>query len=440
MKNKINSGYKLWKESLRFIPGGNGLLSKRPERYASFQWPTYYESSRGIELTDLDGNRWFDFAQMGLGCAILGYNNTEVNNYVINSIRKGINTTLNCPEESLLAKQLLKFNKFATKVRFCRSGGEAMSIAVRIARSYSKSYKIAFSGYHGWHDWYLSTNLNGSKNLDNQLLPGLKPNGVPKQLKNTCFPFNFNNLNELKKIINTNKDLKIIVLEGARNGLISNEVSNYLNNLRLRNYIIIVDEITSGLRTSLSGAFKDAKLNPDIVVYGKALGNGFAINAIVGNNIMEECQETFISSSFHTERVGFAAALKTLEIIKREKLWKKLYKNGHHIIKNYKNLSRMYNIHLSVNNFFPLPSYSLNYRSDDAKIYQTYIIQEFLKFNILASTSLYLSLSHTSSKINFYLKNLEKIFTNLEKIISSKASKDNFLEIPVIDTGFKRLT
>ena len=88
MNKNISTGYKLWSESLKYIPGGNGLLSKRPERYASYKWPTYYETAKGIKLTDLDGETWFDFAQMGLGCAILGYNNSEINKAVFNCINK----------------------------------------------------------------------------------------------------------------------------------------------------------------------------------------------------------------------------------------------------------------------------------------------------------------------------------------------------------------
>ena len=323
----MNTGYKLWQKSLKVIPGGNGLLSKRPERYAGPKWPTYFQNANGITLTDLSGKNWMDFAQMGLGSSILGYNNKELNKYVYKYINKGINTTLNCPEEYYLAKLLVKLNPFAKLVRFSRTGGEAMSIAVRVARAKTNTSKVAFSGYHGWHDWYIASNLTDKNNLNDQLLPGLKTNGVPPKLKNTAFPFAFNSIQSLKKIIKNNPDLKIIVIEGARNEIINKDLSKYLNFLReKKKFIIIIDEITSGLRTSLSGAYKLSEITPNIVVYGKALGNGFAINAIVGDYTLDVSQDTFISSSFHTERVGFVAAIKTLEIIKREKLWLHLNK------------------------------------------------------------------------------------------------------------------
>jgi len=361
MKNNI--GYKLWLKSLKVIPGGNGLLSKRPERYAGKFWPTYFEKAKGIHIYDLSGKKWKDFSQMGLGCAPLGYNNIEINNYVIKFINKGINTTLNCPEEYLLAKKLIKLNPFARYVKFSRSGGEAMAMAIRIARANTNTSQLAFSGYHGWHDWYISSNIQNTNNLNEQLLPGLKTKGIPKELKDTAFPFNYNSVFNLKSILKKYPKIKIIVIEGARKSIISNEMASYLNYLKInKKFIIVVDEITSGLRTSCSGVYKKTKLIPNIVVFGKALGNGFAINAIVGDDTMDCAQETFISSSFHTERVGFVAALKTLEIIKREKLWLHLNKIGKKITKGINKISFNSKIKIDTNNFYPLPSFDFNYR------------------------------------------------------------------------------
>ena len=437
---KKNDGYKLWKKSLKIIPGGNGLLSKRPERYANEKWPTYFEKAKGITLVDLSGNSWKDFSHMGVGSAILGYNNKEVNQYVNKFINKGINTTLNCPEEYKLAKILISNNPFAKYVRFSRSGGEAMSIAVRIARAQSKKSELAFSGYHGWHDWYIASNLTNKKALNRHLLPGLKTKGVPSELKNTAFPFKYNSVSDLKKVLKSNPKIKIIIIEGARKNIINEEMASYLTKLQKeKSFIIIIDEITSGLRTSNAGAYKISKITPNIVVYGKALGNGFAINAIVGDDVMDQSQDTFISSSFHTERVGFVAAIKTLEIIKREKLWKHLNLMGKKLIKSLNNLANANDLCILTNDFRPLPSFELQYGKRNNE-YLTYFIQELLKERILGGNSIYLSMSHSDKEIDRYLKIVEKIFINLSKIVRSKTDHSNFLEIPIIDIGFKRLT
>mgnify|MGYP006416727805 FL=1 len=155
----VQKSHMLWNRSVAAIPGGNGLLSKRPDRYAPDIWPAYFEKCRGVEVVDLDGNRYIDMAQMALGSAILGYAHPELTDAVCEAARLGVNCTLNCPEEVMLAERLLELNPFAGGVRFARTGGEAMAVAIRIARAYSGRSKVAFSGYHGWSDWYIAANL-----------------------------------------------------------------------------------------------------------------------------------------------------------------------------------------------------------------------------------------------------------------------------------------
>ena len=134
-------------------------------------------------IWDLQGNKYIDMSFMGVGTNILGYSNQKINKSVFNAISKSNLSTLNCPEEVSLAEKLISIHPWADMVKFARTGGEANSIAIRIARSASKKDKVAFCGYHGWHDWYLSANLSNKKNLNNQLLPDLQIKGVPKSLK-----------------------------------------------------------------------------------------------------------------------------------------------------------------------------------------------------------------------------------------------------------------
>ena len=148
-----------WKKALKIIPGGNGLLSKRPERFLPDGWPIYFSKSKEAFIWDLNNKKYLDMTTMGIGTSVIGYNNSFINNFVKKKIDKGISTTLNCYEEYELAKELLKIDKFAEQVKFARGGGEAMSLAIRLARAKTKKIKIIFSGYHGWHDWYLAANL-----------------------------------------------------------------------------------------------------------------------------------------------------------------------------------------------------------------------------------------------------------------------------------------
>ena len=278
-----------------------------------------------------------------------------------------------------------------------------MSIAVRIARAKTNTSKIAFSGYHGWHDWYLSTNLQNKKNLNQHLISNLSTSGVPIELKKTVFPFKFNSVSQLKKILSNNKSIKIIVIEGARKEMVSAQMTKYLKSIQKKHKMLIIfDEITSGLRTSLAGIYKKIKFTPNIVVYGKALGNGFAINAIVGDECMKYAENSFISSSFHTERVGFVAALKTIEIIKKNKLWVHFDKLGKKITKSWNEIANQNDINILTNTFYPLPSFVFDH--PNASNYLTFVVQELIKFKILGAGSIYLSMSHTDKEVDFYLK------------------------------------
>ena len=198
---KMNSGQKLWKRAKKIIPGGNMLLSKRSEMFLPDLWPSYFSKAKGCHVWDLDGNKLIDMSIMGIGTNILGYGNSEVDKSVREVINNGNMSTLNCPEEVYLSERLIELHPWSDMVRLARTGGEANAIAIRIARAASGKDKIAFCGYHGWHDWYLSSNHNESNNLDNHLLPGLEPKGVPKALKESAFPFNYNRFDRISKII-----------------------------------------------------------------------------------------------------------------------------------------------------------------------------------------------------------------------------------------------
>src|SRR3989338_1096085 len=154
----MNSGSVLWNKAKKLIPGGNQLLSKRSEMFLPDQWPSYYKKAQGIEVWDLDDYHYFDMSIMGMGACVLGYAHPSVNEAVKKAVEMGSMCTLNCYEEVELAEKLIELHPWSQMVRFARTGGEACAIAVRIARAASQRDKIAFCGYHGWHDWYLSSN------------------------------------------------------------------------------------------------------------------------------------------------------------------------------------------------------------------------------------------------------------------------------------------
>ena len=166
-------------------------------------------------------------------------------------------STLNCPEEVALAEKLVEINPWAQMVRLARSGGEANSISIRIARAASGRDKVAICGYHGWHDWYLSANLGDDKNLAGHLLPGLDPAGVPKNLKGSVLPFSYKNMEELEQLFEKHPDIGVIKMEVSRN---KGPENNFLENVRAlatkKNAVLVFDECTSGFRQTFGGLHK----------------------------------------------------------------------------------------------------------------------------------------------------------------------------------------
>jgi glutamate-1-semialdehyde 2,1-aminomutase len=439
-KKKFYNGISLWGRAIRSIPGGNGLLSKRPDRYAPDIWPSYFSKCNGVIVEDLDGNSFIDMAQMSIGSSILGYANAELNLAVTNIIQDGINCTLNAPEEVYLAEKLIELNPFAAGVRFAKTGAEAMSIAIRIARASSQKDKVLFSGYHGWSDWYLATNIGNQNGLNSHLIPGLSTKGVPKGLANTAVPFNYNDVDHFESVVRDNPDAGVICIEGARYDFPSIEFLNAVSLIAKKyNMVIVSDEITSGWRLTDGGVYKVNGFNPDIVVYAKALGGGYPISAVLGSEkIMYSAQETFMSSTMWTERVGFVAALTTIDILTREQAWNKFINLGDRIGKGWLKLASKYGLDLSVSDFKPLITMKLNYGDLNQKL-ATLFIQEMLRRGYLASTSVYLSYAHNESIIDKYLESVDEVFFIMSSAIENKEI-DQLLETKTRSDSFNRVT
>ena len=440
MDVKHSKGVGLWAKAKRIIPGGSQLLSKRSEMFLPDQWPSYYSKSKGVDVWDLEGNKFVDMSIMGVGTCILGYSDDDVNSAVKEAIDLGNMTTLNCPEEVELAELLLELNPGSGMVRFARTGGEAMAIAVRIARAYTKKDKIAFCGYHGWHDWYLAANLADDNILDGHLLSGLEPLGVPRGLMGTALPFNYNQIGELEEIIGKN-DVGVITMEPMRYHKPKN---NFLKKVRRIaddiGAVLIFDEITSGWRINIGGVHSLFNVQPDIAVYGKAMSNGFPMSAVVGKDeIMDVAQESFISSTYWTDRIGPTAAITTINKLKEKNVPKHLIEIGELIIEGWDKLAKEHEINIQLKKEFPpLATFVFNQGSDSQALH-TLFTQEMLKRGFLASKSVYVSYAHTKEHILDYLENVDFVFSLLKEAIEKKNVVD-LLEGPVAHDGFKRLT
>jgi glutamate-1-semialdehyde 2,1-aminomutase len=435
---KTGKSQRLWKEAKKVIPGGSQLLSKRAEMALPELWPAYFSKAKGVEVTDLDGNTYIDMTHMSVGSCTLGYRDPDVNSAVKKAIDKGTMTTLNAPEEVELASVLLKLHPWAGMVRYARAGGEAMSIAIRIARAASGRDKVAFCGYHGWHDWYLSTNLSSAKNLDGQHLSGLSTVGVPKHLADTALPFHYNRIDELEEILRQN-DVGVIVMETIRH---QEPKDDFLQKVRAlatkHNCVLVFDEISAGFRLTLGGAHLLYGVDPDIAVFSKAISNGYPMSAIIGRSeVMDVAQESFISSTYWTERVGLVAALATIDKMKKKNVSRHLEKIGTLIEKGWIAAAKKHG--LTIETEGPMCLVSLAFKYPNAQEVKTLFTQEMLRRGFLAGLSVYVSYAHKELHVKKYMKAIDEVFAILAQAIAEGNVKE-LLEGPVAHSGFARLT
>jgi glutamate-1-semialdehyde aminotransferase/spore coat polysaccharide biosynthesis protein SpsF (cytidylyltransferase family) len=432
----LSSGQKMWKRAKNSMPGGTMLFSKNPDLFLPKLWPTYFSKTKGCKVWDLDNIAYDDISFMGVGTNTLGYNHPEIEKRVIKTIKSGTMSTLNSVEEIFLAEKLILLHPWSEMARFTRSGGEANAVAVRIARAASGKDKVAICGYHGWHDWYLSSNINNKNSLDNHLMKNLPIKGVPKNLRNTVFPFEYNNFEQLKKITDNHK-IGAIKMEVKRNEDPTNDFLQKVRNLATEKKIILIfDECTSGFRQTFGGLHKLYKVNPDMAIFGKALGNGYAINAIIGKkSIMTHSLSSFISSTFWTERIGPTAALATLEVMEKIKSWEIITTIGKTIKKKWKNLSNSHKIKITIQGLEALPNFY--FEPEKNLRYKTLITQEMLKKKILASNSIYCSVEHKEKILIRYFDVLNEIFYKISKIEKGEKNIDEYLNSELCLSGIR---
>lgn len=434
---------RLYERARRLIPGGTQLLSKRPEMYAPGQWPAYYQSAKGCEITDLDGNAYIDMSMMGVGACLLGYADPDITAAVAECIGSGAMCSLNAPEEVALAELLLELHPWAENVRYARTGGEAMAVAVRLARAATGRSLIAFCGYHGWHDWYLAANRSDSgptNQLKGHLLPGLSPIGVPSQLAGTAFPFTYNKSEELASIVRQHGgDLAAVVMEPTRGVSPQPGFLESVQELcKESGAALVIDEISAGWRLALGGAHLLYGLEPDLAVFGKALGNGHPMAAVIGrSSIMQAAHESFISSTYWTERVGPTAALATIRKMQSIDVPAHVQRIGTAFRDGLQELARRHQTHVTISGHPALTTIAFDYA--DAAAIMTLFTVRMMDLGILAGSSFYPSWAHAQRHVDAYLAAADSVFPELS---DAARAGDAAARIGgrIKHVGFRRLT
>lgn len=435
-----NATQALYDRAKKRIPGGVQLFSKRPEVFAPDQWPAYFREARGCEVWDLDGGHYYDMSLNGIGACLLGFRDADVTRAVQRRINLGSMCTLNPPEEVELADLLCDIHPWAEQVRFTRTGGEAVSVAVRIARATTDRSVIAVCGYHGWHDWYLAANLGETDALRGHTLPGLDPLGVPRELRGTTVGFQYHDMEAFESILKEHgESLAAVIMEPCR---YYDPEPGFLERIRDRAHehgaLLVFDEITIGWRLCLGGAHMKLGVNPDIAVFAKALGNGYPMGAVIGTRAaMEGAHQSFISSTYWTESIGPAAALATIRKLQRTNAPERIAHIGQMVSDFWREHARKHTLPVEVGDGYPCFAH-FRFVHDMADELRTLYTQLMLERGFLAGISIYPTLAHTEEVVRLYGAAIDEVFAETADALRAHDIETR-LKGPVAHSSFRRL-
>ncbi len=309
-KLKLDLTEKYYEEALKVIPGAI-LGIRRPYNFVPGEYPIFFEHAKGGRVTDVDGNEYIDML-CAYGPIIIGHREEEIDNAVIDQMRnKGFCFSLTQPIQNKLAEKVIELIPSAEMAVFVKTGSDATTTAIRIARANTDRIKIARCGYHGWHDWCVEVK-----------------GGVPEKLYEDVHEFHYNKLEELEDLMKKHGDEMAAIIVTPIGHPLADKVQmpapGFLEGVRALadkyGAILIYDEIRTGFRYDLGGAQKIFGVIPDISVFGKAMANGYPIGAVVGKEQYMKvlADKVFLSSTFFPNSLEQVAALKTIEILERD--------------------------------------------------------------------------------------------------------------------------
>lgn len=438
---RVPKSIKLYERAGELIAGKTHLYGRRAEFQAYGISPVYSDRQKDGHFWDVDGNEYIDF-NMGAGAVLLGHAYPSVVRAVQEQAARGTGLSINHPLEIETAELLAEIVPCAEMVRFCKGGGEANAVAIRIARAYTGRDKVAFCGYHGWHDWYIAANLSSPATLESYLLPGITANGVPKALQGTTLAFEYNNLDSLKKVLETHRgEVACVIMEAART---FTPEAGFLEGVRKltrqHESVLIFDEVVTGFRLARGGAQQYFGVTPDLATFAKCISNGFALGAVVGKReVMQAALDSFISSVYWAEATGLAAGKATLKEYLSQDVCGAVWQFGEAFMRGNKKLIEQCGVPMKVTGLPPFVS--LDFEGVDSAqqdLLTTLYMQETAKRGLFGGPGHFFCLRHTEDDLR---RGLEKIGEALSIIRRALDDGDvvQFLECPVRQSSFRRL-
>jgi len=410
---------KLYDHAKNVIPGGTGLLSKRPEMFAPEVFPAYFKAASGCRITLLDGREVTDFTTCGIGACLLGFNDEDVSTAVMKVVSAGSFSSLNPPEEVELADRLCAIHPWASWARFARTGGEIGAMAVRIARACTHRSKVAVIGYHGWHDWYLAANLKDPDALGGMWLKGLSPHGVPEELTGTVFPCMHGDFENLESVFSKHGDeLAAVILEPCRHEV---PEAGFLEFLRANcdkcGALLIYDEITIGWRYRFGGSHLSFGVEPDLAIFSKAMGNGYPIAAVLGRKeFFDGAAGAFLSSTYWTERIGPAVALATIDKMEKINVSAQVNNYGKQIMDVWKCAADAAGLPLDLTSEFGCLA-TFSFKTPASNAVRTLFTQLMLERGFLAGTGFYPTAAHGKKELDDYARAVREVFAVIAPLV-----------------------
>jgi glutamate-1-semialdehyde 2,1-aminomutase len=418
----IERSSKLWERAQAAIAGGTQVISKRPDRWLPGLYPIYAERGRGSHLWDVDGNEYIDYI-LALGPIVLGYCYEPVDAAVREQLGKGTIFGLNSPLEVELAEKIIEVVPCAEMVRFSKTGSDVTSMAIRIARAYSGREKVAFCGYHGWHDWYVAHSLPNEQGVADA--PFMKVNmdgrGVPARLRELVIPFPYGDLAALETVLSQNS-IACIIMEPAKRSV---PPKGYLQGVRsLADHygvVLIFDEIVTGFRLAMGGAQAYFGVTPDLATFGKGMANGYPLSAVVGRReIMELASSLFISTTYGGECLSLAAGLATINELQRIDAHTHMYAMGKRLQQGMNALAEEYGVSARMDSL-PVMVY-LDFDGDtpeQQKQMTQLFTQEMVLRGVLWGGS-FVSYAHTEADIDLSLEAAREAFAMVRRALDAE--------------------
>jgi len=414
----IEKSNQLYNRALGLIPSVTQTLAKGPGQWVNGIAPKYLAKGKGSHVWDVDGNEYIDF-MMAVGPLSLGYCYPKVDEAVKKQLEDGITFSMMHPLEVEVAELMRDIIPNAEAVRYSKTGADATSAAVRLARAYTGKNKILCCGYHGWHDWYISVTARNY--------------GIPEAVQAMSYTFNYNDIDSVKNSLDD--DVAAIILEPV---VFEEPKDNFLQNLAAlceeKGIILIFDEMWTGFRMALGGAQQYFGITPDLATFSKAVANGMPISILTGKRKIMDLAENdiFFYTTFGGEALSLAAVKATVKEIREQEVIKFLASQGKKLKDGYNEIAK--NLALD---FTRMTGYNwrsvvqFDAKAGDPLVQKSLMQQEMIKRGVLWQGFFNMSFSHSDTDVDYTLQALEQSLSVLKKAVEDNKLKEYLLGIPV---------